>query len=133
MKLKIQIALILILNLFTATPTSSIQVTEAMKVKTLPPKEYAAYKSTKVYKWGTAQQKCLRALWGKESAWNYQAKSPTKDYGIPQRHMSHNTAAEIKDFLRHPHPQIDWGLRYIENRYGSPCVAWNFHLKNNYY
>lgn len=133
MKLGTKISLILILNLVLATPTSSVPVTEQMRVKVLEPKEYAAHKATKVYKWGKSQQKCLRALWGKESAWNYQAKSPTKDYGIPQRHMSKNSIEEIKDFLQHPNRQIDWGLNYIQVRYGSPCAAWKFHLKNNWY
>jgi hypothetical protein len=132
-KLGIKIVLILMLNLVLATPTSSIQMTEKMKLQTLQPKEYAAYQATKKYKWGKNQHKCLRALWGKESAWNFRAKSPTKDYGIPQRHMSHNTSTQIKDFLSHPHPQIDWGLKYISSRYGSPCAAWNFHRKNNWY
>lgn len=133
MKLGIKLILILALNLTLATPTSSVPVTEKMKTKVLQPKDYAAYKATKKYKWGKEQHKCLRALWGKESAWNFQAKSPTKDYGIPQRHMSHNSIKEITDFLKHPHPQIDWGLNYIQSRYGSPCMAWKFHLKNNWY
>lgn len=133
MKLGIKLILIFVLNLTLATPTSSVPVTEQMKTKVLQPKDYAAYQAVKKYKWGKAQQKCLRALWGKESAWNFKAKSPTKDYGIPQRHMSHNTVAQIKDFLKHPHPQIDWGLNYIQSRYGSPCAAWKFHLKNNWY
>ena len=132
MKLGTKISLILILNLILATPTSSVTLTEQLKAKVLEPKAYAEYKS-KTYKWGKEQQKCLRALWGKESAWNFKAKSPTKDYGIPQRHMSKNTLKEIKDFLQHPHPQIDWGLNYIHVRYGSPCQAWKFHLKNNWY
>lgn len=133
MKLGTKISLILILNLVLATPTASIPITEKMKVKVLEPKDYAAYQAKKKYKWGKNEHKCLRILWGKESAWNYQAKSPTKDYGIPQRHMSRNTAVEIKDFLKHPHTQIDWGLGYIKSRYGSPCMAWKFHQANNWY
>lgn len=133
MKLGTIISLILALNLALSTPTASVVMTEKVKLSVLQPKEYAAYKATKTYKWGKKQQKCLRALWGKESAWNFRAKSPTKDYGIPQRHMSHNTAEQIKDFLKHPHAQIDWGLNYIKVRYGSPCSAWAFHRKNNWY
>ncbi len=30
--------------------------------------------------------------------------------------------------------QFNWVVKYIENRYqGSPIIAWNFHLKNNWY
>ena len=133
MKLGTIITLVLAANLTLPTPTASVALTEQMKVSVLQPKEYASYKAVKSYKWGKKQQKCLRALWGKESAWNFRAKSPTKDYGIPQRHMSHNTAKEIKDFLKTPHKQIDWGLNYIKNRYQTPCEAWAFHRKNNWY
>lgn len=133
MKFGIRIVIFLALLLAFPTPTSSVPMTPKMKLMVLEPKEYAAYQAVKKYKWGKDQHKCLRALWGKESAWNFRAKSPTKDYGIPQRHMSRNTQAEIKDFLKNPHTQIDWGLRYIESRYTTPCKAWKFHLANNWY
>ncbi len=78
-----------------------------------------------VERWSNAQKQfgCLAKLWGKESAWNHKAKSHTHDYGIPQRHMSHNTLEERKDFLKDPHAQIRWGLNYIEHRYDTPCGA----------
>ena len=85
------------------------------------------------YNWGTEEWKCLGKLWGKESAWNHEAESPTQDYGIPQRHMSKNTQEEIDRFLDNPMIQISWGLNYIEHRYGSPCEAWNHHEKRNWY
>lgn len=133
MKIGFKLTLILLLNLLLATPTSSVPMTQEMKLITLAPKDYAAYRAVTKYKWGSKQHSCLRALWGKESAWNFQAKSKTHDYGIPQRHMRNNTKAEITDFLKSPNNQIDWGLRYISTRYGSPCAAWQFHLKNNWY
>ena len=133
MKLGTIISLFLAVNILLPTPTASVPMTEKLKASILQPKDYAAYKSEKTYKWGKKQQKCLRALWGKESAWNFRAKSPTDDYGIPQRHMRHNSVKQIKDFLKHPHGQIDWGLRYIQSRYGTPCGAWAFHRKNNWY
>lgn len=120
------------LPLVIPTPTSSVLLTKEMKLKALQPKDYATVKSAE-YGWNKNQRVCLGKLWGKESAWNHQAKSPTHDYGIPQRHMVSNTKTEIQDFLKSPHTQIDWGLRYISTRYGSPCAAWRFHLKNNWY
>jgi hypothetical protein len=86
-------------------------------------KDYAKHLLRIDYKQPEREYRCLAQLWGKESAWNYRAKSPTHDYGIPQRHMSHNTKAQIDDFLSHPHPQIRWGLGYIEHRYKTPCKA----------
>ena len=96
-------------------------------------KTYAKALAEIEYDWGTEQWKCLGKLWGKESAWNHNAISPTDDYGIPQRHMSKNTEQEIALFLRNPITQITWGLNYIDHRYGSPCEAWNHHEKRNWY
>ena len=78
--------------------------------------------------------KCLERLWTRESHWNHRSISPTDDYGIPQRHMRHNTAKERKAFLKDPIKQIDWGLAYIEHRYeGSPCKAWEHSERKGWY
>jgi hypothetical protein len=86
------------------------------------------------YGWANKEQwKCLNWVWGKESAWNYQAVSPTKDHGIPQRNMPNHTTAEKINFLKDPVKQIEWGLGYIEHRYGSPCKAKLFKERNGWY
>jgi len=72
-------------------------------------------------------------MWGKESAWNYKSSSTTKDHGIPQRHMSKNSVAEIHAFQIDPVAQINWGLKYIQSRYGSPCKAKAFWELNRWY
>jgi hypothetical protein len=92
-------------------------------ISQMPPKSYARMLVVRHFKQPDRQFKCLAHLWGKESAWNYRAKSPTHDYGIPQRHMSRNTRAQIADFMKHPHVQIDWGIGYIKHRYKTPCGA----------
>jgi len=94
-----------------------------MVVKNMEPKEFARYLVNQRWNNSQSQFGCLAQLWGKESAWNYKAKSPTHDYGIPQRHMKHNTAQQIKDFMKDHKVQIRWGLNYIEHRYESPCGA----------
>lgn len=99
-------------------------------VSQMPAKEYARYLVKKEFAQPRKEFGCLAKLWGKESAWTYKAKSPTHDYGIPQRHMSRNTPAEIAKFLEHPHPQIRWGLGYIKHRYQTPCGALKFWLSN---
>ena len=112
------------IGLSTLTSTHA-QAPKAEKtdIRHLQPRDYA--RALVLAKWGDPNEfGCLTKLWGKESAWNYKAKSPTHDYGIPQRHMSHNTPKEINKFLRHPQNQIQWGLTYIETRYKSPCRAW---------
>jgi len=71
------------------------------------------------------QMKCLGKLYGKESAWNPDAVNGSH-YGIPQ-----GRSIYLKTAL--PEQQIMWGLKYIDNRYGSPCKAWAFFQRNNYH
>lgn len=102
-------------------------------VSQMEPKKFALHVLKSHYKEPRKEFGCLAQLWGKESAWNYKAKSPTDDYGIPQRHMRHNTKAEIADFMKHPHKQITWGINYIKHRYETPCGAlksWMSRAKN---
>lgn len=87
-------------------------------------KAYGKY-AMKEYGWDDEQYECLEALWTRESNWRWKAKSPTGDFGIPQRHMRKNSEAEIKNFLSDPLEQISWGLSYIEHRYKNPCSAKN--------
>jgi len=37
------------------------------------------------------------------------------------------------DYLTNYRTQINWGLQYVQERYGSPCGALNFHYANNWY
>jgi hypothetical protein len=37
------------------------------------------------------------------------------------------------DWRTNPETQIRWGLWYIETRYGTPCGAWSFWQRNNWY
>lgn len=90
------------------------------EVKRLTIKEYAAVLVDDKY-----QMSCLSKLYGKESAWNYKARSGSH-YGIPQGRSEY-----LRDAL--PEQQIQWGLKYIHNRYGTPCKAWEFFQRNNYH
>jgi len=90
------------------------------EVKRLTIKEYAAVLVDDKY-----QMSCLSKLYGKESAWQSDAVNGSH-YGIPQGKSEY-----LKDAL--PEQQIMWGLKYIDNRYGSPCKAWAFFQQNNYH
>jgi len=87
---------------------------------TLTIKEYAA-----VLVNDEQQMNCLSKLYGKESAWNPDAVNGSH-YGIPQ-----GRSIYLKTAL--PEQQIQWGLKYIDNRYGSACKAWEFFQRNNYH
>jgi Transglycosylase SLT domain len=79
------------------------------------------------------QFSCLENLWGKESGWNPNAQNPTSSaYGIAQfldSTWAGTGIAKTADGYR----QIDAGLIYINNRYGSPCAAWAHSQANNWY
>jgi len=89
-------------------------------VKQLTPQEYAA-----VLVDDEQQMNCLDKLYTKESNWRYQAVNGSH-YGIPQGRSIYLKTAT-------PEQQIQWGLKYIHNRYGSPCKAWSFFQQNNYH
>lgn len=68
----------------------------------------------------------LNSLWTKESGWDRFAKNPSSGaYGIPQAYPeSKLPAAGQSSGGSYAGPQIDWGLGYIGNRYGSTDKAW---------
>jgi len=80
-------------------------------------KEYISYKEYALYllDFNVKEYKCLSILYGKESAWN-PAASNGSHYGIPQGKS---------EWLRTQdgYSQVRWGLDYIGNRYGEPCIA----------
>ena len=81
------------------------------------PKQYISYKEYAYYALGynLKEYKCLSILYGKESAWNPAAANGSH-YGIPQ-----GKSEWLKD--QDGYTQIQWGLKYIGNRYGEPCIA----------
>jgi len=75
--------------------------------------------------WGVDQYDCLELLWDRESRWNVSATNPSSGaYGIPQSLPGDKMASAGADWQTNPTTQIEWGLGYIEARYGSPCGAW---------
>ena len=37
------------------------------------------------------------------------------------------------DWKTNPATQIKWGLKYIKDRYGTPCGAWGFKAVHGWY
>jgi len=65
----------------------------------------------------------LDSLWTKESGWDHTAQNPTSSaFGIPQ--FLDATWASYGGKSFDPPGQIDKGLRYISDRYGSTDDAW---------
>jgi hypothetical protein len=86
------------------------------------------------YGWGSYQFSCLDALWTKESNWNYRARNPrTGAHGIPQALPATKMEVVGTDWRTNPVTQIQWGLRYIDIRYETPCKAWAKFKRSRYY
>ena len=87
-----------------------------LKDISMTPKQYAYYSLNDV-----KQYKCLAFLYGKESAWNPDARNGSHA-GIPQGRSKWLITAT-------PIQQVEWGLRYIKHRYSTPCNARDHWLK----
>jgi hypothetical protein len=68
---------------------------------------------------------CFNKIITKESRWSYTARNGSH-YGLGQMRSKHYRDLD-------PFRQIDASLRYITNRYQTPCKAWAFHQSNGYY
>jgi hypothetical protein len=100
--------------------TTTAPAVKAAKKKPSP-KAYAKSRSTKKYKWGSKQYNCLHRLWHKESKWKVRAGNVNGGpYGIPQAYPGKKMG---KGWKTSHVTQINWGLRYIKGRYGTPCKA----------
>jgi hypothetical protein len=95
-------------------------------VEALDPKRYIRFN------YELPQAICLIKLYGKESAFNPRAignlSSPTKSYvyGIPQLKNP-----IIKDLSAIE--QINYGMKYVAHRHGTPCNAWAHWLKKGWH
>jgi hypothetical protein len=75
------------------------------------------------YGWTGSQTTCLDELWTEESGFCAYAANPTSDArGIPQKISGWSADYQPGNARQ----QVTWGLRYVHDRYGSPCAAWAF-------
>jgi hypothetical protein len=68
---------------------------------------------------------CFNKIITKESRWSYQAKNGSH-FGLGQMRSKHYRDLD-------PFRQIDATIKYITIRYQTPCKAWAFHQKRNFY
>src|SRR5690625_228535 len=84
--------------------------------------------------WGEDQFQCLDDLWARESNWDHTATNPTSGaYGIPQALPPGKMSSAGDDWETNPKTQIEWGLGYIDESYGTPCSAWAHSESHNWY
>ncbi len=85
-------------------------------------------RSLSAIEFGDQHWSSLEALWTKESGWNPGARNRSSGAcGIPQA----LPCSKIPDMS--PQGQIEWGLHYIKQRYGTPSAAWAFWRQHHWY
>jgi hypothetical protein len=71
------------------------------------------------------QFQCFHKIITKESRWSYRAKNGSH-FGLGQMRSTWYRDLD-------PYRQIDATIGYITKRYQTPCKAWAFHQKRNWY
>ena len=122
------------LHLLTAAGAMTIALTATGESVAHAASAKQAYKDYAASQFRSAAQfDCLDQLWEAESNWNPTAQNPTSTaYGIAQ-FINATWATTGIAKTSNPYRQIDAGLIYIDERYGTSCDAWAFHQANNWY
>lgn len=95
---------------------------------------YAKEQVLNKYLWSEKQYNCLNKLWTKESNWRYQARNKISGaHGIAQALPATKMEIIGMDWRTNPITQIEWGLKYIAERYDTPCKAYYKFRVSNYY
>lgn len=82
----------------------------------------------------TDELPALYELWERESGWDAQAANPRSTArGIPQAMASLYPETWDPSWMFDPRKQIEWGLDYIGQRYGSPSKALEHHDEKGWY
>nr|WP_307821808.1 transglycosylase SLT domain-containing protein [Streptomyces coffeae] len=80
------------------------------------------------------QFQCFSNIVDHESGWNYKATNASSGaYGLVQALPGSKMASAGADWQTNPATQIKWGLNYMNERYDSPCGAWDFWQANHWY
>ncbi|KOV12080.1 transglycosylase domain-containing protein [Streptomyces sp. XY431] len=81
-----------------------------------------------------SQFQCFSQIVKRESGWNYTATNKSSGaYGLVQALPGSKMASAGADWRTNPATQIQWGLGYMNSRYGSPCGAWSFWQSHHWY
>jgi SLT domain-containing protein len=84
-----------------------------------------ARKAVKGFGLKASQFPDLVRLWNRESGWNVKATNPSSGAtGIPQLLPGQHPVPAGWEGKNAVKVQVDWGLNYIKQRYGSIAAAW---------
>ncbi|MET9388897.1 transglycosylase SLT domain-containing protein [Streptomyces sp. NPDC006624] len=81
-----------------------------------------------------AQYRCFSEIVEQESGWDVRAQNSSSGaYGLVQALPGSKMASAGSDWQTNAATQIEWGLDYMKDRYGSACGAWDFWQANHWY
>jgi hypothetical protein len=104
------------------------------RIGTSNPRSIARQIMKNKYGWGKSEFSCYNNIIMRESMWAVKAENPGSGaYGIPQALPGSKMASAGKDWRTNPATQINWGLGYVKDRYGTPCSAWGFKSGHGWY
>ncbi|PXY86837.1 aggregation-promoting factor C-terminal-like domain-containing protein [Bifidobacterium asteroides] len=84
--------------------------------------------------WTGSEFTALVELWNRESGWLWYAENKNSGaYGIPQAYPASKMARFGANWHDDAAVQIDWGLNYIAQQYGSPSAALQYQKQHNSY
>ena len=114
------------------TRTQAVEALNSPQVKYFDA-QALAFLTTYAKGWSTKEWGCLNHIWTNESHFNPLAKNKSSGaYGIaqflPTTWGNYKVAKTPEAKL-----QIQYGIHYIEKRYGTACNAWRFWQKHNWY
>jgi len=85
--------------------------------------QYKLYAHSRILDW--KQYQCFVKIITKESRWNPHARNGSH-FGLGQMRSQWYRNLD-------PYRQIDQTIKYITDRYQSPCMAWAFHERKGWY
>ncbi|WP_436740292.1 transglycosylase SLT domain-containing protein [Streptomyces sp. BBFR102] len=81
-----------------------------------------------------AQYQAFSNIVERESGWDPHATNASSGaYGLVQALPADKMASAGSDWKSNPATQIEWGVNYMNDRYGSPAAAWDFWQANGWY
>lgn len=121
----------------SSSSSSSSTSSSAAGSKNMTPSQAQAYAKSILPKYGLnpAQFEDLVKLWTRESSWNMHAENASSGaYGIPQADPDGGQGvADSASYRNNAMVQIQWGLKYIKERYGSIAAAWAHEVDAGWY
>ena len=93
-----------------------------------------AHELVRQYGWSEEDYNALVLLWYRESGWNPNAVNKKSGAcGVPQSLPCSKMAKFGRDYRTNWKVQVNWGLDYIKNRYGTPSNAWKHSQRKGWY